>query len=549
MNRNRLFLLVLIFSINSLNAAIPKTFQEYFQQANRCFKEKKHNEAIDYYNKAIKLNPNCHQAYFNKGLAQLNSGDKKNAELSYLAAINIYPNYEKAHLMLGNLLKDTGKYEQACEQYREMINLNQNNAQAHQFLGRALSDRRLFDEALEHLQIALSLDPNSIQCKLDYANALNMSNNPEHALILYKELQHDVPNNPSITYNIAYTLKKLGRIHEAFEYYHRAVELNPNHAEAHFGLGIAYIMVENFKDGWQEYEWRWEKPGKYQRNFKKPVWDGENLYGKTILLHAEQGLGDTFQFIRFAQIAKELGGTVVVASQNPLTTILKSCPYIDKVVPLGGFKVPFDTHAPLMSLPKILEIEVDTIPTDIPYLFADEELVEFWKRKLSKDKNFKIGICWQGNPNYSTPFLRNAVAAKSIQLLDLTPISEIPGVKLYCLQKMTGEEQLKNIPDDFNLHVFEGDFDNSHGRFMDTAAVMKNLDLVLTVDTSVAHLAGGLGVPVWLILPEPADWRWMLRETDSPWYPHMRLFRQPEPEDWDSVIQTVVQELKKLIDA
>jgi len=461
----------------------------------------------------------------------------------------VYPDYEKAHLMFGNLLKDEGRYKEACQYYKAMLAINPHNAQAHQFLGRSLSDLRQFDEAIEHFKTALTISPDNTQCKLDYANTLNMSNNTEHALMLYQELHRKIPNSSSITYNIAYTLKKLGRIHEAFDYYHRAIELNPNHAEAHFGLGISYIMVENFKDGWEEYEWRWEKPGKFFRNFEQPVWDGSPLYGKTILLHAEQGLGDTFQFIRLAQIAKESGGTVVVASQNPLVKILTECPYIDKVVSLHGFSVPFDVHAPLMSLPRILEIEVDTIPADIPYLYADEQLVQEWSQyiKQHSTKLLNVGICWQGNPNYSTPFLRNAVAAKSIELLEFAPISELPGVQLYCLQKMTGEKQLQNLPDDFNLHIFEGDFDNSNGRFMDTAAVMKNLDLVLTVDTSIGHLAGGLGVPVWVILPEPADWRWMLRESDSPWYPNMRLFRQPKPGDWESVIQTVVKELKKLL--
>jgi hypothetical protein len=207
----------------------------------------------------------------------------------------------------------------------------------------------------------------------------------------------------------------------------------------------------------------------------------------------------------------------------------------------------FDVHAPLVSLPAILHTTQQTVPADIPYLFADPQLVEQWRQKLAPDKNFKVGICWQGNPNYSTHFLRVAVAAKSCSAAKFAPLAYVPGVTLYSLQRETGVEQLaRGIP--FPLVTFGPEFDRDNGRFMDTAALMQNLDLIITIDTSIAHLAAGLGKPVWILIPNPPDWRWMRDRTDSPWYPNMRLFRQTTALDWDSVIQTVADQLRYYIE-
>jgi hypothetical protein len=200
-------------------------------------------------------------------------------------------------------------------------------------------------------------------------------------------------------------------------------------------------------------------------------------------------------------------------------------------------------------MPYLCKITRETTPTPIPYLFADEKLVELWHEKLATDTNFKVGICWQGNPNYSTQFLRSVVAAKSITLTKLLPLFAVPGVSFYNLQKMTGEEQLKLLPEGTPLISFGEDFDKDHGRFMDTAAVMKNLDLMITVDTGTAHISAALGVPTWTFIPEPPDWRWMLTCTDTPWYPNMRLFRQPSIGDWETTIALVCHELEALVAA
>ena len=284
------------------------------------------------------------------------------------------------------------------------------------------------------------------------------------------------------------------------------------------------------------------------RSYPEPRWDGSDLQGKTILIHAEQGLGDTFQFIRYAKLIKEKNGIVIAAVQKPLVTLMKNCKYIDRVISLDDTPPHFDVHSPMLSLPYALKTQLETIPCEIPYLYANEKLVTDWKQKLAADKNFKIGICWQGNDNYATPLLRATVAQKSVHPKEFAPICQVPGVSVYSLQKTTGTDQLKDLPDTMRIITFDGDFDQSNGRFMDTAAVIKNLDLVITVDTSISHLASGLGVPTWIMLPNPADWRWMIDRTDSPWYPNVtRLFKQPTPGDWQSMIKEVAVELQKHI--
>jgi len=520
---------------------------QLFKQANTFCKGNKKAEAAQLYTQAIALRPDFYQAYFNRGLIFWQDKQFEQAERDFRKALEIAPHYDRSWLMLADTLKKQDRVKEAIKEYRDLIAAKPDNFEAYLHLARILSDEHEFETAIRLFEHALQINPYHRPCRLDYANTLNMVNRTQEALENYYEIQTESDTN--ILHNIAYTLKKLGRIDEALPYYHKVIEVKPEHAEAQFGLGCTYIMLEDFIKGFAGYEWRWNrnrKPFPVPEGLQK--WDGiSDLRGKTILLQAEQGLGDSLQFIRYGRELKARGAYVIFASQNPLMTLLSRCDYIDEVVSIHLTPPPCDLYVSLMSLPHILKTEIDTIPLDIPYVFADEDLVQHWKQKLSGDHSFKIGICWQGNPNYSTPFLRSAVANKSVQLKQFEVIHNIPGVSLYCLQKMSGEDQLNDLPEGFTIHTFGPDFDKTNGRFMDTAALMKNLDLVLTVDTSVAHLAGALGVPVWVLLPEPADWRWMLRPTDTPWYPNMRLFRQPSIGDWDSVFEVVAQALKDKI--
>lgn len=416
---------------------------------------------------------------------------------------------------------------------------------------RSYVDQEKYKEALPYFEQACKENPTDIQLLFEYANTLTTINHSSKALTIYQQLLHLRPRDSSILFNMAYTLKQMGRLDEALSYYQATLAKKPDHAEAHFSLALAYLLQGNFQKGWEEYEWRWKRNCPLAPHvFNQPLWDGSCLTGKTLFLHAEQGLGDTFQFIRYAKVIKEkYHGTIIVSVQKPLVDIIsRCCPYIDRVIPLEQMPSSFDFHAPLLTLPYILKTDEHTIPAPIPYIIPDTKLIEHWHHRLATDTNIKVGICWQGNSNYSTPFLRTFVAAKSISLSAFAPLARVPGVSLYSLQKETGTDQITQIGDTFTLHTFDEHFDKDHGRFMDTAAVIKNLDLIITVDTSIVHLAGAVGdVPVWVLLPEPADWRWMLQRTDSPWYPQLRLFRQPTTGDWESLIATITQELYRFI--
>lgn len=538
---------ILLILIGTQYVICHDDFNHHFNSANEHFRACRYHEARTEYDLAFACNPLCYQALYNKGLTFACEGNLDEAIQCYELAIKKDHGYTKAHLMLGQAYKQKNMIDEALNCFENIISLDCNHVDALLEAGKTYSEINNGQKALEYLHRAATLQPHNPSLLLDYANVLAMYNHLDEALRTYHSILDISPDNEAVLYNIAYTLKKRGDIQQALPYYYRVLELNPDNAEAHFSLSLAYLITGNMQDGWKEYEWRWHRNGFESRTFVQPMWQGESLQGKTLFIHAEQGLGDTFQFIRYALIAKNQGAIIIAAVQDALVPLLSLCPYIDKVISLSSPIPPFDYHIPLMSMPLICKTRLESIPQTIPYLYADEQLVSYWKDSLAQDPNIKIGICWQGNPNYSTPFLRHAVAAKSIELASFAPLASIPGISLYSLQRISGTEQLSQIGQHFVLHHFDDDFDNKHGRFMDTAAVMKNLDLIITIDTSICHLAGGLGVPVWLMLPKPADWRWLLDRTDTPWYPTMRLFRQQTAGDWNSVIATITRELEQCI--
>ena len=328
-------------------------------------------------------------------------------------------------------------------------------------------------------------------------------------------------------------LKGQGKLDGAAACCRRALELKPDFAEAHLQQSLLSLVTGDFQRGWTEYEWRWKDKQWQRRNFSQPLWDGQRLEGKTILLHAEQGLGDTIHFVRYVPQVKQRGGTVIVECPKPLLSLLTSGAGIDRLVGRGEELPPFDLQAPLLSLPGIFRTSLETIPADVPYLFADPGLVEHWRRELGSIAGFKIGIAWHGSPKH--PNDRN----RSIPLASFEPLARCSRVRLLSLQKGTGAEQLQDLAG----RIPVADVGSRLDDFRDTAAVLVNLDLVIACDTAVAHLAGALGVPVWVALPFTADWRWLLDRSDSPWYPTMRLFRQRQPGDWPGVFEDIKAEL------
>lgn len=364
--------------------------------------------------------------------------------------------------------------------------------------------------------------------------------NYEQAFDCFAQINKITPDQPTIIYNMAYTLKAIGHMKDAIPLYERAIKINPDLDNAYYGLSQACLATGNYERGWPTFEYRLAYKS---ARMKQPI-DPHTLAGKKVVLLSEFGLGDTIQFIRYAKLLKQLGATVIVQTHQPLVPLFSLCDYIDTVVPEGQKLPAADKYISLLSLPYIFKTTLNTVPADIPYLQADPTLVEQWKEKISDDNNFKIGICWQGK---HLDFLdNNPRCTRAVPLAVFEPLSTIPGVSLYSLQKVKGTEQLATLSESFKVRSFD-DFDESHGRYMDTAALMMNLDLIVSVDTSIVHLAGALGRPTWILIPYNAAWHWMQERTDSPWYPqNIRLFRCQNIGDWQPVMQSIVKKIEKI---
>jgi tetratricopeptide (TPR) repeat protein len=321
--------------------------------------------------------------------------------------------------------------------------------------------------------------------------------------------------------------------------FRRAIDLRPDSAKAHYNLALALLSSGNFREGWTENEWRWLCKGFTTplRRFTQPLWDGSPLHGRTILLHCEQGFGDSIQFIRYAPLVAERGGRVVLWAPPELLSLMRGVQGVETVATAEPFP-PFDVHCPLLSLPRALDTRLESIPANVPYLFADPVRTARWKDKVVASANgLKIGLAWAGRPTHTND--RN----RSIGLKQLAPLAEITGVTFYSLQKGSSAHHAAGAPSGMNLI----DLTDELHDFADTAALIENLDMVIAVDTSVAHLAGAMGKRVWVLLPFSADWRWLLNREDNPWYPTMRLFRQKQIGNWDATIIELARALKSQV--
>jgi tetratricopeptide (TPR) repeat protein len=460
--------------------------------------------AMDAYRRALICYPNYAEAHSNLGTALQQQGDLEGAIACFRRAVEIMPTFAGAFFNLGNAFHQQKKLSDAVAHYRQALQINPRFAEAHNNLGNVLQDECRWEEASACYRRAMELKP-------DYAAAHN---------------------------NLGFALQQQRMVDEAGECYRRAIELKPDYAEAHFRYATWMLQQGDFEGGWREYEWLWKTKDFRTGALGRPSWDGSPVAGsKTLLLHADQGFGDTFQFIRFAGLVKPSARRVVLACAKKLIPLLSRCPWIDEVVPHGSPFPKFDAEAYLTSLPRALKTTLEDLPREVPYLFADSKLMEHWRKKLP-DRPLRIGIAWQGNPK----FLQDNT--RSIPLAEFAPLAEVNCVQLISLQQDLGTEQLKTVKNRFEVLELGPEVDKSTGAFTDTAAIMMNLDLIVTSDTAIAHLAGGLGVPVWLALSYMPEWRWLLDRSDSPWYPTMRLFRQKAPGDWESVFQAMRAELQ-----
>jgi tetratricopeptide (TPR) repeat protein len=529
-------------------------------------------EAIAAYDTAIRLKPDDALAHSNRGNALRQQDRFDEAIASCNTAIGLRPNYAEAHSNLGNALKGVGRFEEALTAYRTAISLKPDYTEAHSNLGALLHSLGRFDEALVACNAAIRIKPEHAKAHLVLGNALKGLGRLDEAFTACRKAIDLVPDDAEVHTNLGALLEILGRFDEAVtscntairiqpDYalahsnlgvvlehlcrfdealaaYDRAIALEPENAEFHHNFSLALLKTGSFRKGWNEYEWRWKSKqmSKSQRHFAQPIWHGDIDAGKTLLIHAEQGFGDTLQFCRYATLAAEHGMRVIVEAPKPLVRLLGSLPGVDQVIDQGDALPRFDVHAPMMSLPRLLETTIATIPGRTPYLRADEDAIAAWQQRLSAiaGQNPRIGLVWAGNARTHFPELPAIDQRRSIAPEFLAPLFKIRGLKFFSLQK-----DGPAAPAEFPLIDLMQEMED----FADTAALIANLDLVISVDTAVAHLAAAIGKPVWLLNRFDSCWRWLSGRRDSPWYPELRLYNQPQPGDWQPVVAEIAADL------
>ncbi len=443
------------------------------------------------------------QAKFKQGVALHQKGKLADAERIYTEVLKQQPNNFDAMHLLGVIALQTRRTQRGVELISKAIGFNAKRALAHNNLGNGLRDLNRLEDALASYDKAIALKPDFAEAYSNRGNALQELQRPEDALASCD----------------------------------KAIALKPDDAEANSNQSHCLLRMGRFEQGWRQYEWRKKhKEPIAARSFPQPLWSGaEDLEGKILFIHWEQGLGDTIQFCRYARLAEARGAKVVLSVQEPLRRLLTQLSPTVQII--GGAERParFDYHSPLLSLPLAFATTRETIPAEIPYLGAEHERVENWKQRLGGD-GFKIGICWQGKKG-------KIDIGRSFSLREFVNIAAVPDVRLISLQKNDGTEQLANLPEGMNVETLGADFDAGPNAFLDTAAVMEHMDLVITSDTATAHLAGALGRPTWVALKRVPDWRWLLEGSKSRWYPTMRLFRQKLPGEWKPVFDDMLKEL------
>ena len=464
------------------------------------------DEALASYNKAIEIESNCEDAYSNRGIVLRDLGQPEEAIASYRKALEINPNFVPAHYNLANFLLDFGRFEEAIGSYNKALEITPDYADAYINRGNALQELGFYEDAIKNYNKALEINP-------DYADAYCNQGNALH---------------------------KLGHLDQALISYDKAISIDPDCRDAYWNKSISQLLGGDFHNGWQGYEWRWinqhSSAFKKQRNFPQPLWLGDvSLEGKTILLHAEQGLGDTIQFSRYVSLVAQLGAEVLLEVQPALAPLLKNQEGLSQLITQGEPLPRFDYQCPLLSLPLAFKTNLNNLPAPAGYIKADTLKIERWQKTLGEKTLPRIGLVWSGSTTHKND--RN----RSLRLEQLAPY--LPADYQYIsLQKelREGDQQL------LAQHPKIQHYGYALQDFSDTAALCELMDVIISVDTSTAHLAGALNKPTWVLLPFAPDWRWLLDRSDSPWYPSMRLFRQDKTNDWKRALEVLSINIRRL---
>ena len=430
-----------------------------------------------------------------------------------------------------------GHFEQAMDLYHKILASNPRQADVLNNIGIILQRFKRDDDALTYFERALESDSAHPPSLFNRGNVLRSLNRHHDAVQSYDQVLQSMPNNPEVLNNRGNALRALNRLDDANASYLLALRHAPDYADARWNASLCLLLAGQYQQGWQQYEWRWKSELKAEeRAFNQPLWDGTaSLQSKTILLHAEQGFGDTLQFCRYASLVKALGATVILEVQPPLIKVLAELNGVDVLVARGQALPKFDYHCPLLSLPKAFSTELDSIPATPAYIVSYANRTRIWQARLGAQSKLRVGLVWTGSTTHKNDHNR------SVPLQALTSIIE-QDINFYGLQKELRDGDRQTIHQHPQIQYL-GKYIKD---FTDTAAIISLMDVVITVDTAIAHLAGAMGKPVWILLPYSPDWRWLLGRDDSPWYPTARLFRQPSIGDWSSVMLEVNQALQVL---
>lgn len=500
----------------------------YCANLGRVFmRQQRFTEAVACFRQALRHNPLDAGVTMQlaRGLAAV--GNLTEAETAFAQAAAIDPGMHEAHFNLGILWTMQQRVPDACRSYERALKAWPDYADAHNNLANLLHAQGDTGTAQFHYESACRLTPDQPRSWFNLGRLFQDTDRIPAAHKLYDFVLARWPDHAAARINLGNCLRGEGQSHEAIEHYRRVIAHDPEDVDAHWNLSLALLQTGQMTEGWKEYDWRFQRWPRLVREFSQPLWNGEMLDGRRILLHAEQGLGDTLQFARFASIAKDRGGIVILECHSTLVRLLRSLRGVDEVVARGCDLPEFDCHAPLLSLPAIL----GTLPVEVPYIATDKALSNRWRERVrtGADGLFRIGLAWAGDRRHGNDRHRSMAPEY------LKGLSGLESVRFFSLQKDHAPVPgLLPHLDPINMELTD---------FADTAAIMHHLDLIISVDTSVAHLAGALARPVWTLLPFSADWRWLDSHDDSSWYPTMRLFRQPQPQDWTSVMAKVRAEL------
>jgi Flp pilus assembly protein TadD len=491
-------------------------------------------EAAAHYEDATRGAPDA-RAWAALGRCLLRLGRWGEAAASCEAAARLAPGDADNLANLGVALDEQGAHGQAATAYRRALAAQPDHAVALYNLGNALRALRRFDDACASYQGALRVRPDWVEAHANLGMAHARAGRPEAATASYERALRLRPDHAEAHNGIGLAYQVRGDLDRALVHFDRAVSIAPDSPYAHANRAQLWLLREDFERGWPEYEWRLRVPGHGIAPTAAPRWRGEPLAGRTLLLRAEQGLGDTLNFVRFTPALAARGARVLLETQPAIARLVATCPDLAGVVPRGAPLPPHDFETPIASVPLRLGLTTGSIPAGTPYLAAVPALAAAARERIRRDGAFNVGIGWQGNPAFPQD------AYRSIPLAAFAPLARVPGVRLYSLQKGFGSEQLAAAP--FPVEDLGAALDPGGGAFTDTAAAVMALDLVVASDSAVVHVAGALGRPVWTVLPLVPDWRWLLGRADTPWYPTMRLYRPRRLGDWGEVLERVARDL------